>query len=244
MGKGIVALVFVLILCGPADADLRVFFDKTPTADRGDLTEHAGLLAFENPVVQPDERLYIYFEFHLPGNHWYSVSFDVTAEDGLITRAHMFNGVGQIVEPLMERWDEASPNPAVTPGVTTVEFHGAEINRFGVDNGVLAEFRDVHQFRRPGDDGGSIAGTTLLGFVDVAPLAGVELSEVFLSVGPNGFSGPDFPNPDRVFFGFGDDPVQNHKTGARSSLADAIVVPEPGGFALLVLGGLLVARRR
>ena len=244
MGKGLVALIFVSILCGPAHADLRVFFDKTPTADRGDLTEHAGLLAFENPVVQPDERLYLYFEFHGTQHHWFSVSFDVTAEDGLITRAHMFNGFGQIVKPLEERWIEASPNPPVTPGVATVEFHGAEINRFGVDNGVLAEFRDVHQFRRPGDDGGSIAGTTLLGFVDVAPLPGIELSEVFLSVGPYGFAGPDKPGGHRVFFGFGDDSVQN-KPGARSRLPDAIVVPEPGALALLLLlGGLLAARRR
>ena len=242
MGKGIVALVFVLILCEPADADLRVFFDKTPTADRGDLTEHAGVLAFENPVVQPDERLYLYFEFHHPDNYWWFVSFDVTAEDGLIRRAHMFNGVGQIVEPLMERWDEASPNPAVTPGVATVEFHGAEINRFGPKNNFIADFRDVHQFRRPGDDGGSIAGTTLLGFVEVAPLAGIERSEVFLSVGSGGFGGPHPPDHP-VFFGFGDDPVQMIP-GARSSLPDAIVVPEPGGFALLVLGGLIAARWR
>ena len=242
MGKALVALIFVLILCGPAHADLRLFFDKTPTLDRGDLTEHAGVLAFENPVVQPDERLYLYFEFHEAPIQWFAVSFDLMAEDGLITRAHMFNAVGQIVNPLEQRWDGAAPNPAVTPGVATVEFHGAEIFRFGLDNGVLADFRDVHQFRRPGDDGGSIAGTTLLGFVEVAPLAGVELSEVFLSVGPGAFAA-NHPGPHQVFFGFGDDPIEMIP-GARSSLPDAIVVPEPGAFALLVLGGLLVARRR
>ena len=100
MGKGLVVLIAVLILCGPADADLRLFFDKTPTVDRGDLTQLAGVLAFEDPVVQPDERLYIYFEFHEAGLQWFAVNFNVTAEDGLITRAHMFNGIGQVVNPL------------------------------------------------------------------------------------------------------------------------------------------------
>jgi hypothetical protein len=102
---------------------------------------------------------------------------------------------------------------------------------------------DTLQYRRPEEDGGSVAGTTLLGFVDVQRSPGEKRADVFLAMGEAGFGA--FNSLERsVYFGFGDDPLPAFGSpGRRSEMADATVVPEPSSIALL-LGPFLAYPRR
>jgi hypothetical protein len=218
--------------------DVRIFFDRTPTDRQSDLTPHAGVLAFENPTVAQGERLYIYAEFLDQDQWWWAIAFDVTADDGLITQAHYFNAPGQIAfNPPEARWELAAPNPLSRPSRSTVSFSSLGFDSFGVRNPPFAPELDPIQFRDPSRDGGSIAGTTLLGYVEVSPAPGFDRAEVFFSVGAGGIQHSN-GLARNVYFGFGDAPVWAYSRD-RSALPDAIAIPEPGTLAaLLVLVGL------
>jgi hypothetical protein len=200
-------------------------------------------LAFENPVIPSGGRLNIYAEFLREQQWWQWASFDVEIDRGRITRAHYFNDTRQITYAwgTDERWNVARPNPPSAPNAPRVEFLGAAINRFGLESGPAVRFADTLQYRRPEEDGGSVAGTTLLGFVDVELDPGFEQAEVFVTIGEGGFHAVN--GTERVvFLGFGDDPLPANQRHTRTPLPEAVVIPEPG--TLLTLLTVVVCRWR
>jgi hypothetical protein len=221
--------------------DIRIFFDRTPTEPLADLTPHAGVLAFDNPIVASAQRLYIYAEFLDTVQSWWSIDFDVSADNGIVTQAHYFSAPGQIAyNPPEARWYLAEPNPMSSPNESVVSFSAVAFSTFGVQNPPFAPQLDPIQFRDPSRDGGSVAGTTLLGYVEVSPAPGFDETEVFFSVGVGGVQHRN-GLAQNVYFGFGDAPVWAYSRD-RSALPDAIVVPEPAGLTCLLV--LLPALRR
>jgi hypothetical protein len=224
--------------------DIRIFFDATQTKPNGSLTEHPGPLAFENPVVQSGERLNIYAEFLDEQQWWTVVMFDVEVDGGVVTHAHYFNALGQVNYPVngSQRWAGAQPNPPSMPRTDRVRFGAVAAGYWGLESGPGARSVEPLQYRRPEEDGGSVAGTTLLGYIDVALDPGVTAADVFLTIGDGGIIHANGLER-AIFFGFGDAALHPNQRHVRTDIHDAVVIPEPPSILLLAGAALAVCRR-
>ncbi len=228
---------------GQGTEDIRIFFDATQTKPNGSLTEHPGPLAFENPVVQSGERLNIYAEFLDEQQFWIDTEFEIEVDGGFFAGAHYFNGPGQVnwPGPGSERWYAAVPNPPSQPGTSRVIFKAVAGGHFGLESGPGVRTVEPLQYRRPHEDGGSVAGTTLLGFVEVELLPGCSRADAFFMIGTAGIH--HFNSRERlIYFGFGDAALPANVRHQRTAIADAVVVPEPAAWLALLLPVFLFAR--
>lgn len=238
--KKLIATLFIGTLVASANAQLtgRLFFDLAGNGG-AQSDPHPGGLALNNPVVNQSGRLYIYWQFGVPsgqGQNVLGLNYNVTVDGGTITSAYNYQPTINVVS--QPRWQNVpgnpAPNPSVNPGGGSQRFTAVNINAFGLKNDAAAVALDQ------GYDDGS--NSTILGYVDVesAGTADVWLTVDALGIAIMGGS----PN-DRIYMGFGDDPVPaGGAPGTRTSIADATIVPEPASLMLLGLGALALRRRR
>jgi hypothetical protein len=229
-------LLVIGAICVPAGAQgVRMFFDVSGNAG-SDAVPHPGseTLSYSNPVLPAGGgRLYIYVEFLYESLTVLAPDLDITVDGGSITEAWNYNGPGQQRISNDQRWNAATPNPAMNPGANTVSFTAGNLTHMGLGNSPLHDLTDVQH------DNARNFGDTLLGYVDVEGDPGAA---VWMTVGEAGFA---YLHTDPyIYFGFGDDRVQIWDVGVRTGLPEATIIPEPGTAALLLLGGPLIARRR
>jgi hypothetical protein len=232
-------LLAILAFCAPVGAQqqARFFFDISGNAG-SDAAAHPGseALSYTNPTLPAGGgRLYIYTEFLHDEVSIIHANYDITVDGGSITEAWNYNGPGQDTLTGDRRWTEALPNPATNPGGNSITFRSINVFNLGLDNDVYHDFFDIQH------DNSRNFGDTLLGYVDVEGDPGatvwMTVSEQLIGYANQGPSA-------RVYFGFGDDPVLPWEPGVRTQLPEATIVPEPVACLLLLLGGLLIARRR
>ena len=260
MKKLLEALIVASLLVGCANAQgpgARIYFDldgNVPMSQNENDAPHPGATAQENPTVENGAgRLYIYWQFGAADQFVLSPNYDITVDDGSIDWAWNYNdtNIGNIGfdrwEPLpnaqnpadyaVEPWNFPG-GPAFNPtaGTNPISFTSAAILAFGLSNDA------AHQgFDNQLAIGDGPFGSTLLGYVDVSLDPGQGLATVWLTVGEHGIA---FFAGFLINFGFGDDPVSPGEPGIRTTIADAVIVPEPTGLMLLGLGVLVLRRRR
>jgi hypothetical protein len=240
--KKFLSVLAVGLMAGAVYAgnDIRFFFDTLGVGEGESRTPSADVLNYTNPSEVGSARFYLYAEFLEANTEFLGVDMNIRVDGaGSITDWHIYNAAGAAGD----RWNGIGN--ATGPGpVTRIESIAmVNVNAFGLKNDVLAELLDTNHYRKSADDGGSTAGTTLMGWIDVMNTGGGD-AEVFMEVGPLLMASVGATPDDLVYFGYGDDPVGQQDAGASSTLADATVTPEPTSLALLGLGVLALRRRR
>jgi hypothetical protein len=237
--KKLIATLFIGTLVATANAQLtgRLFFD---TAGNGGNQSgaHPGGLALNNPVLNGPGRLYIYWGFGVPsgqGQNVLGLNYNVTVDGGSISQAMNYQPTINVL--LQPRWQNVpgnpAPNPAVNPGGNSARFTAVNINAFGLKNDAAAVALDQGY--------NAASNSTILGYVDVESQNG----SVWLTVDTLGIAIQGGSPNDRIYMGFGDNPVPaGGAPGTRTSIADATIVPEPASLMLLGLGALALRRRR
>ncbi|MCG3128405.1 MAG: hypothetical protein CHACPFDD_03293 [Phycisphaerae bacterium] len=237
------------LLCGHssfAQTEIgRLFFNAdaqggTPSVGEFDWRPTPDVRVFDNPdLLRPVgavERMYLYWECHIANLYMTAIDVDIrVVGDGMIVGWRIYNtNIG-----VQTRWNGIG-NRATVGDVSEIrQVAMINVTQFGVQNNRTANSSDPH-YNRNYDDGGSVRGTTLLGWVDLR-LDGAS-AELFLDVGPALIARHDGPQ-DRVYFGFGDASVLVSTANNTSTLFDArLRVPEPG--AVLVLTALTLIRLR
>lgn len=250
MRKFIVALAIAGLTAGIAQAQTeigRLFFEDKVTygANNGgaDLDSELGargtpdVLSFGNPVnTTGAARFYLFWESHLASMKMNSIDIDVRAVGaGSISAWNIYNTNISI----QTRWNGIGNKTGGASVSEITQIAMINVTQFGVQNNATANTQDPH-YNRNVEDGGSVRGTTLLGWVDVV---GTNV-ELFIDVGPALIARSGGTPQDRVFFGFGDASVQVSPANNTSTAFDAKVTPEPASLALLGLGALALRRRR
>lgn len=244
-----VATTFSALTAAAASAaNLRIFLSASEPVGNG----HPALpspdgngamnvaAASGNPLLSPDElntqvnpdggllgsRMHIWATGDLGDpdpNVWNGIAFQIQINGS----AQIVGGGGlNVTSPtIFRRWETGSDlNPLGTPA----RFNFIAVTRAGLNLPPLGD----------GWDNG--ANAVYLGYLDFGPGDG----ELFLSVDAAGISrqggGPD---TDRVFFGWGDEPLRGDDFGQISRVPDAVFTPEPAS-AFLLLCGFAVLRRR
>lgn len=252
MRKLIAALAIAGLTVGLAQAQTeigRLFFqDKADyMANNGgaDLDSELGargtpdVLTYANPDgTAASARYYLFWESHLANMKMNSIDIDIRAVGaGNISAWNIYNTNISI----QTRWNGIGNKTGGAAVSEITQIAMINVTQFGVQNNATANTQDPH-YNRNVEDGGSVRGTTLLGWVDVARTgASVEL---FIDVGPALIARSGGNPNDRVFFGFGDASVQVSPANNTSTAFDARLTPEPASLALLGLGALALRRRR
>ncbi|MBL8877931.1 MAG: hypothetical protein JNG88_02330 [Phycisphaerales bacterium] len=130
-----------------------------------------------------------------------------------------------ISPPSSLRWDTASDfDPRGTP---------SRVN-------LIATTRVGLQLPAFVDGWGNNDNAVFLGYLEIGP----GMGSMYFEVDEAGISRRNGnQESDRVFFGWGDDPVSGRGAGRRSALPDAVFTPEPAGVFVLTCGLLAFARR-
>ncbi|MCG3128404.1 MAG: hypothetical protein CHACPFDD_03292 [Phycisphaerae bacterium] len=224
----------------------RLFFNSdaqggTPSVGEFDWRPTPDVRAFDNPdLLRPVgavERMYLYWEFHLANMRMSVIDIDVrVVGEGMIAAWHIYNTNISI----QTRWNGIG-NRAGASDVREIKGVAMiNVTQFGAQNNATAANHDPH-YNRSTEDGGSVRGTALLGWVDLR-LDG-PWAELFLDVGPGLIARQNGPN-DPVYFGFGDASVPVFPANGTSTLFDArLRSPEPGALVLL-LAGYFAARAK
>ena len=230
----VAVLAMVVLTAGDANAQpkqprLRIFFDEAGVDEK---EKRVDPLSFENPSVAADSaRFYLYTEYGNDNEHW-SMDLNIAlVGDGEFAAWQIYNTF--ISAP---RWNGVG-NASGSGGKFIRSINMIGITTPAATNNQAARDGDGH-FAADGDQ----FGTTLLGYIEVTRNLGDV--EVFLEVGRGKINPQKNSTPDDVFaLGFGDDPVENHRS-TRSTHGDARLSPEPTRLALLAVGGLAALRRR
>ena len=211
----------------------RLYFDHLGN-DGAQNSPRSGPTAQENPQL-PDGggRLFVYWQFGHVDQLMHGVGVDIDISDGLITEAYYYNPV---FLPGVWRWGFVTPNPPSRPDAASVRYNGFDRGAVSLRNGAGFEAID-YQF----DPHDGPFGSTLLGYIDVVNDPG-RIAEAYFSGNGLGIAEVGGHDDDVVYFGFGDEAV-NTRTGI-SAIADATIVPEPGGLMLLCVGLAGLLRRR
>ncbi|MCG3128966.1 MAG: hypothetical protein CHACPFDD_03862 [Phycisphaerae bacterium] len=213
----------------------RLFFQSdaqggTPSVGEFEWRPTPDVRVFDNPdlLVEPGhvERMYLYWEFHLASLKISGIDVDVRVSgDGTITGWHFYNSnVG-----VQTRWNGIGNRAGATEVAEITQVGMISVTQFGVVNSSTAASTDPH-YNRNTEDGGSVRGTTLLGWVDLR-LDGPNPSELFLDIGPALISRSNGPN-DYVYFGFGDPAIRVAPRGNTSILFDARLRPRARAGAI------------
>lgn len=228
------------------DEGFRFFLDKQGVADNAARPANSPL-QFTNPTVAGVGRFYLYVAYGTNNQHFYHAGLRVTISgNATFTGGSFYNHIAGD----LNRWQPGPSNIAPTPGTTTWTIgwvkeswgYGARNNDGTGGNGPdtpgafgLTQQADTH-FRA---DDGSLFGTTLLGYFDVAH-GGGDTATIKLGSGASMTDGSTIAGSDFVYFGFGDSGTTNG-ANRTSTLPDGYIsVPEP--VTLSVLAAAFVVR--
>ena len=203
----------------------------------GPPSEYLGPEEGINPVIDASagtSRLYIWGMTDLYLSLW-AVNFDVVLQplegDVSFLDWQIYN-FESAEYPGVYRWDMLLPGELQPTHLDDVALHGYPVAGWGMIHEVAMYYGDLQY------DPDTYC--MLLGYVDLVMSPDAQ-AELYFTIGNDGWGSQ--PILEWIQFGWGDDPVDAFHYGEESALADAVIVPEPAGLALLLAAALALRRR-
>ncbi|MBL8879589.1 MAG: hypothetical protein JNG88_10765 [Phycisphaerales bacterium] len=228
----VLAAMLIASYSGVSIADFRLWLET-----RQDHPQNS-----ENPQTTGSSTLYLWgMELEVGSERrWNSISFNIAVEGPACINSIMLYQARTIYNT--NRWSAIGLGDQRPPidRINNCVLNG--VSRPGVVNPPIPDTITNPPLNIPGYD--AETGSVLLGEFHFAYSGAGEPATVWLEISDLGIWHSPWSQSQRVFLGFGDEPVRGNDFGARTTLPEATIIPEPPATGVLVLLGLMTTRRR